>query len=705
MNTAELETLIRTILSEKLAPTPPAPQQEQGIFCDVGSAIDAAHQAFLRYQQCPLKTRSAIISALRETLAPELATLAEESATETGMGNKEDKYLKNKAALENTPGIEDLTTSALTGDGGMVLFEYSPFGVIGAVAPSTNPTETIINNSISMLAAGNSVYFSPHPGAKKVSLKLIARIEEIAYRCSGIRNLVVTVAEPTFEATQQMMSHPLIAVLAITGGPGIVAMGMKSGKKVIGAGAGNPPCIVDETADLVKAAEDIISGAAFDYNLPCIAEKSLIVVASVADRLIQQMQDFDALLLSRQEADTLRAVCLPDGAANKKLVGKSPAALLAAAGLAVPPRPPRLLIAEVEANDPWVTCEQLMPVLPIVRVADFDSALALALRVEEGLHHTAIMHSQNVSRLNLAARTLQTSIFVKNGPSYAGIGVGGGSAMDAAKAIVWFSQQGGLPVDTCVAIPTTSGTGSEVTSACVISDPEKGIKYPLFHEALCPDMAIIDPTLVVSVPPTITAHTGLDALTHALEAWVSPQATDFTDALAEKAARLVFRALPVAIRQGDCIATRSKMHNASTLAGMAFSQAGLGLNHAIAHQLGGQFHLPHGLANALLLTAVIRFNAGEPRAAKRYARLARACRFCPPAAGEQEAFQALLTAVETLKQQCAIPTLKGALQEKYPLFLSRIPAMVPAALADATLRTNPRPVDGAAIAQLLESLQ
>lgn len=285
------------------------------------------------------------------------------------------------------------------------------------------------------------------------------------------------------------------------------------------------------------------------------------------------------------------------------------------------------------------------------------------------------------------------------------IGFGGGSAMDAAKAIVWFSQQGGLPVDTCVAIPTTSGTGSEVTSACVISDPEKGIKYPLFHEALCPDMAILDPTLVISVPPTITAHTGLDVLTHALEAWVSPQATDFTDALAEKAARLVFRALPVAVRQGDCVATRSKMHNASTLAGMAFSQAGLGLNHAIAHQLGGQFHLPHGLANALLLTAVIRFNAVEPRAAKRYARLARACRFCPPEAGEQEALQALLAAVETLKQQCAIPTLKGVLQEKYPLFLSRIPAMVPAALADATLRTNPRPVDGEAIARLLESLQ
>lgn len=235
MNTSELETLIRNILSEQLAPAQ-TETQGHGIFQSVSEAIDAAHQAFLRYQQCPLKTRSAIISALRQELTPHLATLAAESAAETGMGNKEDKFLKNKAALDNTPGIEDLTTTALTGDGGMVLFEYSPFGVIGSVAPSTNPTETIINNSISMLAAGNSVYFSPHPGAKNVSLKLIGMIEDIAFRCCGIRNLVVTVAEPTFEATQQMMAHPNIAVLAITGGPGIVAMGMKSGKRSLAPG-------------------------------------------------------------------------------------------------------------------------------------------------------------------------------------------------------------------------------------------------------------------------------------------------------------------------------------------------------------------------------------------------------------------------------------------------------------------------------------
>ena len=423
MNTRELENIIRNILREQLSTTADAPTN--GIFDSVDEAINAAHQAFLRYQQCPLKTRSAIISAIRQELTPHLDMLATESANETGMGNKEDKFLKNKAALDNTPGIEDLTTTALTGDGGMVLFEYSPFGVIGSVTPSTNPTETIINNSISMLAAGNSVYFSPHPGAKNISLKLVAMIEEIAFRCSGIHNLIVTVAEPTFEATQQMMTHPNIAVLAITGGPGIVAMGMKSGKKVIGAGAGNPPCIVDETADLVKAAEDIINGASFDYNLPCIAEKSLIVIEEIAGTLVQQMQNFGALLLNKEETDKLRDVCLPQGMANKQLVGKSPAALLQAAGIAVPLKTPRLLIALVDACDKWVTSEQLMPMLPIVKVKDFDSALTLALEVEEGLHHTAIMHSQNVSRLNLAARTLQTSIFVKNGPSYAGIGVGG----------------------------------------------------------------------------------------------------------------------------------------------------------------------------------------------------------------------------------------------------------------------------------------
>ena len=284
------------------------------------------------------------------------------------------------------------------------------------------------------------------------------------------------------------------------------------------------------------------------------------------------------------------------------------------------------------------------------------------------------------------------------------IGFGGGSALDAAKAIVWFSKNLGIDIETCVAIPTTSGTGSEVTSACVISDPQKGIKYPLFDNALYPDIAILDPVLVVSVPPAITANTGLDVLTHALEAYVSPKASDFTDALAEKAAQLVFQYLPVAVRNGECLATRGKMHNASTLAGMAFSQSGLGINHAIAHQLGGQFHLPHGLANALLLTAVIQFNAQDKRAARRYARLAKACHFCPPSANEQVAVNALVRQIEQLKKQCNVPAFSKALNATPHAFRERIPAMVEAALADVTIKTTPRPADASAIRHLLEEL-
>ncbi len=457
MNSNELESLIRTILSEKLEPAR-RENTTSALFDQVDQAIEAAHTAFLTYQQSPLKVRKTVIAAIRHELIPHLRELAERGAKETGMGNAEDKYLKNRVALEKTPGVEDLITEALTGDEGMVLFEYSPFGVIGSVAPSTNPTETIINNCISMLAAGNTVFFSPHPGAKDVSLWLVEKIESIAFTACGIHNLVTCLREPSFESTQQMMQHPLIALLAITGGPAIVNMGLKSGKKTIGAGAGNPPSLVDETAVLDKAAQDIVSGASFDYNLPCTAEKSLIVVESVASALLAEMQKCGALLVSGAEnIDKLRKVAIIDGHANKVLVGKSPLALLKAAGLPTPDREPRLLIMEVSADDQLVTVEQLMPILPVVRVPDYDTGLALALKVEGGLHHTATMHSQNVSRLNQAAQRLQTSIFVKNGPSYAGIGVG-------AEGFATFT----------IATPTGEGTTSARTFArhrrCVLAN-------------------------------------------------------------------------------------------------------------------------------------------------------------------------------------------------------------------------------------------
>ncbi|WP_432452369.1 MULTISPECIES: aldehyde dehydrogenase family protein [unclassified Agarivorans] len=428
MDTMELENIVRSIISEKFAQAPSPESNDSGsiaLFDDVDCAIQATSQAYKRYQQCPLKTRSAIIDAFRKELAPLIPKLSADAAAETGMGCSEHKILKNQAALDNTPGVEDLTTQALTGDGGMVLFEYSPFGVIGSISPSTNPTETIINNCISMLAAGNTVYFSPHPGAKQVSLWLIQKMEAIAFKACGIRNLVVTTKQPSIEATQAMMAHPDIALLAVTGGPAIVASAMKTGKKVIGAGAGNPPCLVDETAEIINAAQSIVAGASLDYNLPCIAEKSVVVVDSVADQLIQQMQAFGAYLVSKPEdIQRLHDTCFKGTTVNKAFVGKSPAAILQAAGIHCPEKEPELVIFEAEANDLFVLEEQLMPVMPVVRVKDFEAGLALSLRIENNLHHTAIMHSQNVSRLNKVAQMMQTSIFVKNGPSYGGIGVG-----------------------------------------------------------------------------------------------------------------------------------------------------------------------------------------------------------------------------------------------------------------------------------------
>lgn len=285
------------------------------------------------------------------------------------------------------------------------------------------------------------------------------------------------------------------------------------------------------------------------------------------------------------------------------------------------------------------------------------------------------------------------------------IGFGGGSAIDAAKAIVYFARQQGQDIETCIAIPTTSGTGSEVTSATVISDPEKGIKYPIFEDSIYPDIAILDPSLVVTVPPAITANTGMDVLTHALEAYVSKGASDFTDALAEKAVQLVFRYLPTACVKGDCLQTRSKMHNASAMAGMAFSQAGLGLNHAIAHQLGGQFHIAHGLANSLLLTQVISFNAAcDTRALKRYARMAKHCLFCAQDAGDKTALNQLLHHIRQLQKQIAIPTALHSLKITEKQVRECLPEIIRAAQADSTLKTNPCAITDQAIGRIVEAI-
>ncbi|WP_432459775.1 MULTISPECIES: 1-propanol dehydrogenase PduQ [unclassified Agarivorans] len=285
------------------------------------------------------------------------------------------------------------------------------------------------------------------------------------------------------------------------------------------------------------------------------------------------------------------------------------------------------------------------------------------------------------------------------------IGFGGGSAIDAAKAIRFFVEQSqSLPLEACIAIPTTSGTGSEVTSATVISDKQKGIKYPLFHPSIFPTIAILDPELVLTVPAEITANTGMDVLTHAIEAYVSKDANDFADALAEKAVQTIFQYLPTAYVNGQCIATRNKVHNASSMAGMAFSQAGLGLNHAIAHQLGGQFKLAHGLANAILLPHVIRHNAKDIRARKRYARLAKHCQLSPKSLNDMAAVNQLIFHINQLLQQLKIKSSLRKLGIYESKVKEKLATIISATHADSTLSTNPCAVSDKDIRHIVEAI-
>lgn len=401
----------------------------RGCFEEMEDAIQAARNSQKQLISLSLEQRSKIIQAMRKAAFDNAKYLALMANDETGFGRVEDKTLKNILAAEKTPGLEDLVSSAFTGDYGMTLVEGAPYGVIGAITPSTNPAATVINNSISMVAAGNGVVFNPHPGAKKVSIKTIKILNEAISYSGGPMNLLCTVSNPTLETGKKIMESKDIRLLAVTGGEAVVNVAMKSGKKVIAAGPGNPPVIVDNTADIPKAAADIVKGASFDNNVLCIAEKEVFVFRDVSERLIDEMIKNGCYKADRTEIEKIASTVLERNkegnyAANKKFVGKNAGYILQKSGISAN-SDCRLIIAEVEFDHPFVTTEMLMPVLAITKVDSIDEAIEKAVKAENGCRHTAIMHSQNVSNLTKAARALDTTIFVKNAPSYAGLGFEG----------------------------------------------------------------------------------------------------------------------------------------------------------------------------------------------------------------------------------------------------------------------------------------
>lgn len=397
-----------------------------GVFADMDSAISAACAAQREYLGRSMADRRRYVAAIREAmLDPEnLDYMATQAVAETGMGDVSHKYLKNKVAAELTPGVEDLVTDAWSGDDGLTTVEYSPYGVIGAITPTTNPTETITCNSIGMLAAGNAVVFSPHPRAKALSVWQVKTLNRALRGVGAPENLIVTVAEPSLVNTNAMMSDPRVVMLVATGGPGIVKAVLSSGKKAIGAGAGNPPVVVDTTADIEYAAKCIVDGASFDNNLPCTSEKEIVAVDAIADLLKFCLVKNGAYEVGGEQLKALEQLVLAENGPKTEWVGKPAARLLEAIGVEPPPGV-RLIVCEAAATHPFVQHELMMPVIGLVRVPDVDAAIDLAIELEHGNRHTAIMHSRDVKKLTKMGKLIQTTIFVKNGPSFAGLGIGG----------------------------------------------------------------------------------------------------------------------------------------------------------------------------------------------------------------------------------------------------------------------------------------
>jgi len=424
---SDIENIIRKIVGEMSSGVPKEASSTLGLFDDMNDAIEAAVIGQKELMNCSMAEKSAFIDAIRQDLLIEenLLKISELGVKETGMGKYEHKIIKNKLAIEKTPGVEDLKTEAMAGDDGLTLVELSPYGVIGSITPTTNPSETIICNTIGMIASGNAVVFSPHPRARETSFKTIEVINKALKRAGAPDNLVVTVKSPSIENANIMMNHEKIKMLVATGGPGVVKSVLSTGKKAIGAGAGNPPAVVDETADIEKAAQDIVNGSSFDNNLPCIAEKEVIAVDSIADYLIFNMKKNGAYELTDQDKiNKLRQLVITDkGTPVTEFVGKDASYLLERIGINA--KDVKVIIFEAEKDDLFVIEELMMPILPVVRVKDVDEAIDFAVIAERGNRHTAIMHSKNVDKLTEMARRIQTTIFIKNGPSYAGIGVGG----------------------------------------------------------------------------------------------------------------------------------------------------------------------------------------------------------------------------------------------------------------------------------------
>jgi aldehyde dehydrogenase len=434
------ERLVSKVVSEVLArlqtqaKVASSGQSGFGVYDKMEDACEAAHRSFEKLRELGVSARKKAIQVIRRMCVAKAKEWGEIEFAETKIGRLDHKIEKLKICGDLVPGVEFLERMAFSGDFGLTIIDFAPWGVVGAVTPSTHSVPTLTGNAINMIAAGNAAVFNTHPAAANCAAIAVRSYNEGIFQETGISDLLTTVVKPTLETFDVMCKHPKVKLLCVTGGPAVVTAAMKVGKRAICAGPGNPPVVVDETADLDRAAKSIIQGASYDNNLLCIGEKEVFVVESVADKLMAALKRAGAVELDAKQIEALagKAFVFPQGkgagcphpVVSRDLVGRDAVILARAIDLSVPPST-QLLFGETGADHIFVEEEQMMPFIPIVRVRNVDEGIAAAIHAEHGYKHTAIMHSQNIRNLTKMAQDVDTTLFIKNGPCMTGLGLGG----------------------------------------------------------------------------------------------------------------------------------------------------------------------------------------------------------------------------------------------------------------------------------------
>jgi aldehyde dehydrogenase len=403
-----------------------------GVYEDTDKAIVAARDAFEQLQEAGVAARRKVVDIIRATCLEKADEWGQLELNETRIGRLEHKVAK-LVGIPNIPGVEWLQPLGMSGDHGIAMEENTPFGVVGAITPVTHSIPTIACNAINMIAAGNTVVFNAHPGGAKCAAVAVEEFNRRIKSAIGISNLLTMVKEPTLDSFNAICSHELINLLCITGGPAVVEAAMQSGKRAICAGPGNPPVLVDDTAHMDKAAQHIIDGAAFDNNLLCIGEKQVFVTDAAYSKFIASFEKAGAVKLTAGELAKLTAEAFTTRTdaggcshpvLNRDLVGADASVLAQVAGRRVDPAV-RLLYAETDLSHPFVMEEQMMPMIPVVKVPSVEEGIRQALVSEHGYKHSSMIHSLNVEHMTMMARALDSTIFVKNGSCLAGLGAGG----------------------------------------------------------------------------------------------------------------------------------------------------------------------------------------------------------------------------------------------------------------------------------------